>query len=260
MLIWDTGEYSVHPYRASPAGSGSENEAEDNSEVDSSVESSEAGKTDSQMLHEAFQFGKIRLQLHGRRLPPGYTIALRMTKENFRFEQPRMPTRRRRKSALYARRQKTLELTDSDSSGRRPTGGRRAVVSSLHRVASPPKGRKSKAGNTHFSSDDEPRMVQENNAYLGATNSIHSVYQRKWFLSLDREASGFVRRRHHTTEAKYWVRGRGTGQKKDGFARFWVLGRDAERSVVTGRLAKDILQDEGVEGFVPRRHWRPVTE
>jgi uncharacterized membrane protein len=39
-----------------------------------------------------------------------------------------------------------------------------------------------------------------------------------------------------------------------------VLGREVERSVVTGRLAGEILADEGVDGFVPRRGWRGVVE
>jgi hypothetical protein len=31
-----------------------------------------------------------------------------------------------------------------------------------------------------------------------------------------------------------------------------VLGAEAERSVVTGRLAREVESDEGVEGFVGR--------
>ena len=38
------------------------------------------------------------------------------------------------------------------------------------------------------------------------------------------------------------------------------MGREVERSVVTGRLASEILEDEGVEGYVPRGLWRPVVE
>jgi hypothetical protein len=34
-----------------------------------------------------------------------------------------------------------------------------------------------------------------------------------------------------------------------------VRGRDYERSIVTGRLARDVESDEGVEGFVGRGGW-----
>jgi hypothetical protein len=45
-----------------------------------------------------------------------------------------------------------------------------------------------------------------------------------------------------------------------GFEPFFVRGREVERSVVTGRLAGEVLRDEGVEGFVGRRGWRAVLE
>ena len=35
-----------------------------------------------------------------------------------------------------------------------------------------------------------------------------------------------------------------------------MLGRDVERSVVTGRTAGQVMRDEGVEGFVGRRGWK----
>lgn len=45
-----------------------------------------------------------------------------------------------------------------------------------------------------------------------------------------------------------------------GFEPFYVRGPEVERSVVTGRLGREVLEDEGVEGFVPRRGWRAVLE
>jgi len=39
-----------------------------------------------------------------------------------------------------------------------------------------------------------------------------------------------------------------------------VLGTEAERSVVTGRLAREVESDEGVEGFVGRANWEPVLK
>lgn len=41
---------------------------------------------------------------------------------------------------------------------------------------------------------------------------------------------------------------------------FYVRGPEVERSVVTGRLGREVLEDEGVEGFIPRRGWRAVLE
>ncbi len=45
-----------------------------------------------------------------------------------------------------------------------------------------------------------------------------------------------------------------------GFDPFYVLGREVERSVVTGRTADEVMTDEGVEGFVGRKGWRAVIE
>ena len=71
---------------------------------------------------------------------------------------------------------------------------------------------------------------------------------------------------HHAQT--YWIRpppdpARAQPEEREtcaGFEKFHVLGRDHERSVVTGRLAKDILMDEGVENYVPRGKWRAVVE
>lgn len=45
-----------------------------------------------------------------------------------------------------------------------------------------------------------------------------------------------------------------------GFEPFFVLGREVERSIVTGRTAGEVMADEGVEGFVERKGWRGVVE
>ena len=110
--------------------------------------------------------------------------------------------------------------------------------------------------------------TRRTNAYPGATNSINSIHQRRWFLSLDRMASGFIPEpsplgysERGGNGRKRWIRKRekGTGELL-GFEPFHVLGREAERSVVTGRLAADVLRDEGVEGYVARKGWRGITE
>lgn len=43
-----------------------------------------------------------------------------------------------------------------------------------------------------------------------------------------------------------------------GFEPFYVGGPEIDRSVVTGRLGADVLEDAGVEDFVPQRGWRAV--
>lgn len=139
------------------------------------------------------------------------------------------------------------------------------------------------AAAANASDDSSDETIRLNNAYPGATNTINSIHQRKWYLSLDRELSGFTpiptptSINHHAKT--YWVplthptqlskRSKDTAaaamtqaqaQGAKGFERFHVLGREHERSVVTGRLAADILADEGVQGYVPRGRWRAVVE
>lgn len=57
---------------------------------------------------------------------------------------------------------------------------------------------------------------------------------------------------------------RRTAREKDGaaggFDTFFVRGADFERSVVTGRLSAEIMEDENIESFRPRKMWRPVME
>jgi len=69
-------------------------------------------------------------------------------------------------------------------------------------------------------------------------------------MSLDRLSSGFVVKKSGT-ENGTWVRGEDDG----GFEPFYVMGKEVERSVVTGRLAREVESDEGVMGFVGRMGW-----
>lgn len=74
-------------------------------------------------------------------------------------------------------------------------------------------------------------------------------------MTLDRINSGFVR----DGKGKTWRR-LPSSSKHDasGFEPFYVRGPEFERSVVTGRTGNDVLIDENVENFTPRRGWRPV--
>jgi hypothetical protein len=107
-------------------------------------------------------------------------------------------------------------------------------------------------------------LIRLHNAYPGAVNDIGSVHQRRWFIGLDRVGCGFVREMQKDsslrTARRRWVRrvDKRSGELT-GFETFYVRGPEVERSVVTGRVGGDVLRDEGVEGFVPRRGWRAVT-
>lgn len=117
----------------------------------------------------------------------------------------------------------------------------------------------------------EDETVRRENAYPGATNSIESVHQRRWYLSLDREACGFVKRRRAGLVVWELEGGSGAqegenrGEEKDKGCEgnrltfpFYVRGAPVERSVVTGRTGAEVLRDEGVEDFVGRKGWQPV--
>lgn len=278
MLIWDTGYYEVLPFKEEKASQETDNE----SDSFHSAKSSRDVLTEQQKLHAAFRSRKMRLKLYGTSLPGDYTISLRLTKDNYRTEQPGPPTRKRKRKAPALKPKRTIsrQSTTSDSgsdsstpSDMGPFGGgrmKRSLSSLLRHATPPPRGAKSGSmssplmsgdadpgGSDHEAEDQEE--IRKNNAYPGATNDIGSIHQRKWYLSMDRRRSGFVPGRG-TDGSKEWVRKRSEDGDLEGFERFHVLGRDTERSVVTGRLARDILEDEGVDGFVPRGLWKGVTE
>lgn len=120
--------------------------------------------------------------------------------------------------------------------------------------------------------DDE---VRRSNAYPGSSNTIGSIHQRKWYLSLDRPASGFAERKQAGRPSLWEMAGSGhvpndmpfdeQGGTSDGVPNRWsypfyVRGPDHETSVVTGRRAEQVLSDEGVAGFVRRKGWKPVVK
>ena len=110
--------------------------------------------------------------------------------------------------------------------------------------------------------EQEDEEVRLTNTYPGATNDIGSIHQRRWYLSMDRYASGFCPLRENNRSQggrRIWTR-RKEGERLLGFEPFFVMGRETERSVVTGRTANEVLADEGVQGYLGRKGWRPVTE
>lgn len=96
-------------------------------------------------------------------------------------------------------------------------------------------------------SEDEGEEMRIDNAYPGSYNTIGSIHQRHWFITLDRTLSGFRKEKGTVCWTGDWEP-------------FYVLGREHERSVVTGRLADEVMADDGVQKFMGRKMWRPITE
>ncbi|KAI4284371.1 MAG: hypothetical protein L6R38_001477 [Xanthoria sp. 2 TBL-2021] len=252
MLIWDTGEYTILPYH-----SDQKKQTDDELSTSSSNETHQPSTTsESSKLHQAFKTRKIRLRLHGTRLPKNYTLSLRLPPSNNRHSQPKPPVRKRRRgdpSSPYLRRADTPETSDEEdviqdyhSSG---------TTTTTLNATTPTTAQLDRSIEEQEQSDEQIRL---SNAYPGATNSIHSIHQRKWYLSMDRHACGFMPV-DQGDGARRWVR-RDEDGRLLGFEPFFVRGRDHERSVVTGRTAEEVMVDEGVEGFEGRKGWRAVLE
>ena len=201
-------------------------------------------------------------------MPKNYTITLRiLPNELHRDTQPPAPSRKRKRSSHSSKpvEQVTPPTSDIDDAGNDEYD--RLTDSNRHGISG--------AKNQVSAREEEAREqavveeVHRTNAYPGSRNSINSIHQRRWLLSLDPVASGFVPDPGEPSGGndvggkggrRRWIRKRdeGTGELM-GFEPFHVLGREVERSIVTGRLAGDVLRDEGVEGFVARRGWTGIT-
>ncbi|KAK8132919.1 ABC1 domain-containing protein [Apiospora kogelbergensis] len=282
LLIWDTGTYTVLERRSKHAPA----EDPDSQQSDSSQESDASKLTEQEKLHRAFQDRKIRIRLHGTRLPHNYVLNLRLTTHEDaagRAKAERKPTgrRRRRRPAIQQAKNFTpLAMTsssdnNSDSSSS-PQNNRDIGPSKRKKkteegeadedaegVLEPVEEAKADISAMEKELRElEDETVRRTNAYIGATNTINSVHQRKWYLSLDRQACGFDKKRRHGRVV--WEKQDETTAEDDGTGRhrlrypFYVKGSEVERSVVTGRQGADVLKDEGVVGFVPRKGWRAV--
>ncbi|KAL4890990.1 hypothetical protein BDV59DRAFT_76248 [Aspergillus ambiguus] len=255
LIIWDTGEYEILPYEVqNPLP-----ETDDSrSDISSGTSVSLDEKTDSEKLRQAFQNRKIRLRLHGSRLPPNYTIILRLDRSS-QFRKSSVTPRKRRRRNLSSKpsRQPSTSSSDSSSPSRQTssTGKLTPLSSDLPDESSTPAAEHSDV------EDNIDYQIRANNAYPGSTNSIGSIHQRRWFVTLDRVNSGFTDIPGTGPAGRRWIRMPDPKAGETlGFEPFYVRGPDAERSVVTGRLGKEVLKDEGVESFVPRRGWRAVLE
>ncbi|KAL4940650.1 DNA polymerase ligase-domain-containing protein [Aspergillus oleicola] len=279
IIIWDTGEYEVLPDKPkSSNGSAVPQDTDPDTATDESDTASDITRseiTESEKLRRAFQNGKIHLRLHGTRLPKNYTIFLHRDKSDHRSAPTptsllQKPIKKKRRRTMAKAAPSSTESSESEAEMERSPGSRK-------RKSRTPAGTDPDHGHEHSdaepdvnSTEDTDFLIRLNNAYPGSRNDIGSVHQRRWFIVLDRVGSGFIIANYaestdtETAKAtgkgrKRWVRGvdRRTGALT-GFEPFYVRGPDVERSVVTGRLGADVLKDEGIKGFIPRRGWRPV--
>lgn len=183
---------------------------------------------------------KIRIRLHGTRLPKDYTLSIRLLTSENRHDQPAQPSRKRRRKPSMPNETKhvtppTSDLEEDNEVTEAHPASMDASASALEREIA----------------EQEDEEVRRTNAYPGATNDIGSIYQRRWFLSMDRYLSGFRPLRVEkgsTGGRRQWVR-RQDGERRLGYEPFFVMGREVERSVLTGRTADEVMADEGVEGF-----------
>jgi hypothetical protein len=236
LLIWDTGTYSILPRTKRGSKSGMLSPQTTDDEGDDSGSGGEAvrgggfggreGEYETEKLVAAFQTRYIRLRLSGTRLPKGYTIILRLPSN----EVVRRPTAKRKRSRKIHKSIAKDSDDEEEEEGLVPTD--------------------EQAEQDIDTDTDEDTTTRFTNAYPGSTNTIGSMHQRHWFLQLDRQNSGFVLDKS----------GNGKGRWVGGFEPFLVRGREYERSVVTGRLAREVESDEGVEGFVGRGGWTGVED
>jgi len=239
LLIWDTGEYEVLPYRETRKVRTTDDELSDND-----TQAEDAPRvSESEKLFAGFQSRHLRLRLRGTRLPRNYTISLRLPSGNDRSGQPEKPKRKRRK--VHVNPSKVTRNTGASTNSEADTPENEPGLSTNHTDA-----QAEDAAAVASEAEDEDAAIRSNNAYTGATNTIGSIHQRHWYLSLDRKNSGFRKARSGIEEGR-WIGGH------DGFL---VLGRDVERSVVSGRLADEAMSDEGVNRFQGRKMWRAITE
>ncbi|KAF3004280.1 hypothetical protein E8E13_008437 [Curvularia kusanoi] len=236
LLIWDTGTYSILPSKKSQNEVPSPQTTDDECETDK--ESFEEPAPENEKLVDAFQSRHIRLRLHGVRLPKDYTITLRLPSNN--DISPRKPVSRRRNRRSVAQRRRLSHTSDSDSTTIAPMTANDGVQDA--------------DANDLDTDSEEDALTRAQNAYPGSTNSIGSIHQRRWFVLLDRQSSGFE------LHGGKWVRRVLPSGELGGFDPFVVRGRIYERSIVTGRLARDVESDEGCQGYVGRGVWKSIED
>ncbi|KAM0455262.1 hypothetical protein ACHAO4_004140 [Trichoderma viride] len=277
LIIWDTGTYSVLPRRSKHAPPEDPSSPPGSPHSSSSSNSKQHTPTAQSLLHAAFQNRKIRLRLHGTKLPDSYVINIRLTKTEDaagRSRSSKTPrTRRRGRTAKACPAEPESTSSDSDEYDNdieEPANDEPQARTGTNDTSSLTEARRKQ--------QEEDAQVRLNNAYVGASNTIGSVYQRRWYLSLDRRACGFTEKKRHGRSV--WEKllppesstdtivkdpsGDSEAEPEESSCRlsfpFYVRGPQFERSVVTGRLGEEVLRDEGVTTFVSRKGWTPVMK
>ncbi|KAF4462813.1 ABC1 domain containing [Fusarium albosuccineum] len=260
LLIWDTGTYTILPRKSKHSPS-----SDPSSPPSSPSSPSSSTPTPQALLYAAFQNRNIRIRLHGSRLPDPYVLNLRLTKSEDiagRARSGRTPrTRRlRRGGGAMQPQPETSDEEETDTDDEEDVPGNPDAGTNVESLSVMERELR----------ELEDEEVRQTNAYSGASNTIGSVHQRRWYLSLDRPACGFVERR--TKGRSVWEMDKDAQDQKsvadqalDGSAvrlsyPFYVRGPEHERSVVTGRHGANILKDEGVDDFVQRKGWKPVLK
>lgn len=263
LLVWDMGTYEVLPTREQEekARKSVETESEGESQEQRDDRGRGAGMTQQEMFAKAFGERKIRLRLHGTRLPRGYTVHMRLSVEDD-VEGRTKALRTARFRPKSRRRRSKRDFDAPETSGSEEQEG---YDDGASMVGGDYEGHMGEGADGLSAMEREMReledeMVRKTNAYPGADNTIGSVHQRRWFLSLDRAGSGFVKQRQGGKVT--WVKDVDKPPEGEESSRwtfpFYVRGSGEERSVVTGRLGDEILKDEGVTNFVHRKGWRPI--
>lgn len=270
LLVWDTGSYEVLPPRRSKYAPVDSQEGDGDS--DDSERDCWYGLTQQERLAAAFSSRKIRLRLKGSRLPRGYAVNLRLTQGEDaagRAKVARPAGTRRGRGRKKAAPKKAPETSSDgeDDSGPDRLPGHGEGGEGNYNDGSGAAGTEDAEVISEMERELrelEDAEVRRTNAYPGAVNSIGSVHQRRWFLSLDREECGFVRTKK---DGRVWWERQETADEDGGGSDpgqgrlrwpFYVRGPDHERSIVTGRLGAEVLRDEGVVGYVGRKGWRPI--
>lgn len=254
LLIWDTGEYEVLQASVKKLP---ETDDEISEISDTTTENHGSQHSDSEKLDQAFRRRHIRLRLRGTRLPKGYTIALRLPSANDTSrDAPKRPKYKRRKRDKPEQ-QSHAEIATTDDEAE--LGAPRTPLAK-RKMKKPEPGGIDEANDALLASgDEEDDMIRIHNAYPGANNTIGSKHQRRWFLSLDKQNSGFIQ----STETGRWKQSPPTREGDEGYRgwdAFFVRGREHERSVVTGRLAAEVMEDENVKMYHGRKMWQPIME
>jgi hypothetical protein len=276
LLVWDVGTYKILERRSkhAPAQGSSEEDEDGDSNDNGSSSKQKAPPTEQRRLAAAFANRKIRLRLDGARLPRPYVVNLRLTKAEDASGRAKSRWSADRASASKAmpRRTRAGRATRAPTPGSsfESRGGEGEDTSPC-----PDSQTEAVLGLEGAQQDgvEVEEEIRRTNAYPGASNTIGSVHQRRWYLSLDRAASGFVARSHKALQANrsktVWdpVDGKSVSNADIDDGRehrmswpFYARGPEHDRSLITDRLAADVFRNDNVEGFVRRKGWEPVLK